>query len=129
LSSLVVREAVVADAPDVVALRSVVYPYLLRGIASTARLIADPRPGLEWKGFVAEVDGRVVGWVSASCDSAVNSSSSTRQVGEVSLLHVHPDARNRGIGGRLFGVATSHLESMNVAHLRAWVREPSLPFA
>jgi GNAT superfamily N-acetyltransferase len=128
LSLHVVREAVVADAADVVALRSVVYPYLLRGMASTARLIADPPPDRAWKGFVAEVDGRLVGWVSASRNTAGTSSPSI-QVGEVSLLHVHPDARNRGIGTQLLGVATSHLVSLNVAQLRAWVREPSVSFA
>jgi hypothetical protein len=59
-----IRFAVPDDAPAVVALRAVVYPYLVRGVASTRQMIAEPPPGEQWVPFVAEVDGQVVGWAS-----------------------------------------------------------------
>jgi predicted N-acetyltransferase YhbS len=98
---------VVDDAPAVVALRREVHPYLVRGIASTAQLIRHPPVGKDWKAFVAEVDGQVVGWVSASRNSAVPGN----QVGQISLLQVKPAKQGQGIGSELLRAATAHLDA------------------
>lgn len=58
---MLIRAAHPDDAPAVVALRALVYPYLVRGVESTRRMIAEPPPGEEWTAFVAEIDGRVAG--------------------------------------------------------------------
>ncbi|MEV4119207.1 GNAT family N-acetyltransferase [Micromonospora sp. NPDC049645] len=120
-----IREAQPDDAPGLVALRAIVYPYLVRGIESTRKMIAEPPPGEGWTAFVAEVDDRVVGWVSAERIGAT----STANFGGVNLLHVHPEHRRRGIGSELLTAATDHLRTLGTRRLRAVAQEDSLPFA
>ncbi|MFC0503700.1 GNAT family N-acetyltransferase [Micromonospora costi] len=120
-----IRTARPDDAADVVALRAIVYPYLVRGVASTRQMIAEPPPDEEWTAFVAEVDARVVGWVSAYR----NIRTSEPDFGEVSLLHTHPEHRGRGIGTALLEAALDHLRPLGVRRVRTWALEESLPFA
>ncbi len=119
-----IRPAVPDDAPAVVALRSRVLPFLVRGVASTRQMIAEPPPGGHWTAFVAEVDGAVVGWV-----SAFRNIGSTRPVGEVSLLHVHPGHRGGGIGSALLDAALDHLAPLRLPLLRGRALPESLPYA
>ena len=120
-----IRAAHPDDAPAVVALRALVYPYLVRGVESTRRMIAEPPPGEEWTAFVAEIDGRVAGWVSAYR----NGNTSEADFGDVSLLHVHPEQRGRGIGVALLDAALGHLRPLGIRRVRAWALTESLPFA
>ncbi|WBB66220.1 GNAT family N-acetyltransferase [Micromonospora sp. WMMD812] len=120
-----IRTAEPDDAPAAVALRALVYPYLVRGVASTRQMIAEPPSGEEWVAFVAEVDDRVVGWVSAYR----NIRTSEAGFGEVSLLHVHPEQRRRGIGDALLGEALGHLRQVGVRRVRTWALPEALPFA
>ncbi|WP_229401084.1 GNAT family N-acetyltransferase [Micromonospora okii] len=122
---MTIRVARPQDAADVVALRTLVFPYLLRGVASTRQMIAEPAPGEEWTAFVAEVDGAVVGWVSAYRDGQTSEAGS----GEVSLLHVHPGHRGRGLGGGLLAAALGHLTPLGVRRVRGRARPEGLPFA
>ncbi|MDG4834588.1 GNAT family N-acetyltransferase [Solwaraspora sp. WMMD1047] len=119
-----IRQAVPDDAPAVVALRATVYPYLVRGVESTRRMIAQPPPDEHWAAFVAQRQGELVGWVSAY----LNTNSSAR-VGEISLPHVHPDHRGRGAGSALVAVATEHVEAFGVRRLRTWATPEGLDFA
>ncbi len=112
------------DAAEVVALRAAVYPYLVRGVDSTRQMIAEPPDG-GWTAFVAQDGGRVVGWVSAYR----NTTTSEADFGEISMLHVHPGHRERGIGTALFGAAREHLAGLGVRRMRAWVQTDSLDFA
>ncbi|WP_410821663.1 GNAT family N-acetyltransferase [Micromonospora sp. 050-3] len=120
-----IRVAQPDDAPGVVALRTIVYPYQVRGVESTRKMIAEPVPGRDWVGFVAEVDAQVVGWVTAQR----NDSTSTANFGDISLLHVHPEHRRRGIGTALLTTATGHLAPLGVRRLRAFAQPDALPFA
>lgn len=120
-----VRAAVPDDAPAAVALRAVVHPYLVRGVESIRRMIAEPPPGEQWAGFVAESDGRLIGWAAAYR----NIKASEPDHGEISLLHVHPDHRRRGAGDALFAAARQHLEQIGVRRVRTWARTESLDFA
>ncbi|MFY1704560.1 GNAT family N-acetyltransferase [Micromonospora sp. WMMA1923] len=122
---VLVRVARADDAPAVVALRARVYPFLVRGVATTRRTIVDPPPGEQLAALVAEVDGEVVGWVSAYR----NGRTARGDTGEVSTLHVHPERRGRGIGGALLGRALGHLTALGVRTVRARVLPDSLPFA
>ncbi|MCG5460687.1 GNAT family N-acetyltransferase [Micromonospora sp. MED01] len=120
-----IREARPDDAPGVVALRAAVYPYLVRGVESTRKMIAEPVPGRDWAAFVAEVDAQIVGWVTAQR----NASTSTAGFGDISLLHVHPEHRRRGIGTALLTTARGHLAPLGVHRLRAFAQPEALPFA
>ncbi|SCL14066.1 N-acetylglutamate synthase, GNAT family [Micromonospora rhizosphaerae] len=120
-----IRSARPADAPAVVALRALVYPYLVRGVESTRQMIAEPPPGEEWTAFVAEVGGQVAGWVSAYR----NGRTSEADFGEISLLHVHPQYRGQGVGFALLGEALGHLRPLGIRRVRTWVLTESLPFA
>ncbi|WP_444949030.1 GNAT family N-acetyltransferase [Micromonospora ureilytica] len=120
-----IRVAQPDDAPGVVALRAMVYPYQVRGVESTRKMIAEPVPGRDWVAFVAEIDAQVVGWVTAQR----NDSTSTANFGDISLLHVHPEHRRRGIGTALLMTATGHLAPLGVRRLRAFAQPDALPFA
>lgn len=119
-----IRPAHPDDAPAVVSLRTRVLPYLVRGVAPTRQMIMRPPRGQHWTAFVAEVDNEIIGWV-----SAFRNASSTRPVGEISLLHVHPEHRGRGIGGGLLTAAPDHLTPLRLPLLRGRALPESLPYA
>ncbi|MDG4806432.1 GNAT family N-acetyltransferase [Micromonospora sp. WMMD1120] len=120
-----IRVAQPDDAPGVVALRAIVHPYQVRGVESTRKMLAEPPPEMGWTAFVAEVDGQVVGWVSAQCSTWT----STPNFGEVSNLHVHPEHRRRGIGTALLTAATEHLRPLDIRRVRTMALPDGLPFA
>ncbi|MCX5067859.1 GNAT family N-acetyltransferase [Micromonospora lupini] len=120
-----IREARPDDAAAVVTLRAIVHPYLVRGVDSTRRMIAEPPPGEDWTAFVADVDGRVVGWVSAERIGTT----SAMDVGGINLLHVHPEHRRRGIGTALLTAATDYLRPLGIRRVRAMAQPDALPFA
>ncbi|MGC4803949.1 GNAT family N-acetyltransferase [Micromonospora sp. DT233] len=122
---MTIRVARPDDAAEVVALRALVFPYLVRGVASTRKMIAEPPPGEEWTAFVVEVDGAVVGWVSAYRDVQT----SEVGAGEVALLHVHPGHRGRGVGSALLAAALGHLTPLGIRRLLGSARPEGLPFA
>ncbi|MDM4720992.1 GNAT family N-acetyltransferase [Micromonospora sp. WMMA1363] len=119
-----IRPAVPDDAPAVVALRAHVLPHLVRGVPSTRQMIAQPPRDQHWTAVVAEVDGEIVGWV-----SAFRNAGTSRPVGEISLLHVHPEHRGRGIGTGLLDTALDHLAPLRLPLLRGRALPETLPFA
>lgn len=119
-----IRTARPDDAAAVVALRAEVYPYLVRGVASTRQMIAEPPAG-DWTAFVVEDGGQLVGWTSAFR----NITTSEADFGEISLLHVHHARRRRGAGRLLFDAAARHLSGLGVQRVRAWAQQDSLDFA
>ncbi|MGA3526205.1 GNAT family N-acetyltransferase [Melissospora conviva] len=120
-----IRPARPDDAPALVALRAVVYPYLVRGVESTRKMISEPPPGENWAAFVAEIDGRLVGWAS----SYLHASTSEPGFGEISLLHVHPGYRRQGAGSALFAACVRHLRQAGARRVRTFALEQSLEYA
>ncbi|MEU7756202.1 GNAT family N-acetyltransferase [Micromonospora sp. NPDC049101] len=120
-----IRVAQPDDAPAVVALRATVFPYLVRGVESTRKMIAEPPPEEDWTAFVAEADDRVVGWVSAERIGTT----AAADVGGINLLHVHPEHRRRGIGTALLTAATDYLRPLGIRRVRAMALPDALPFA
>ncbi|SCE98626.1 N-acetylglutamate synthase, GNAT family [Micromonospora matsumotoense] len=125
MARVLIRTARPDDAPGVVALRSLVHPYLVRGVASTRQMIAQPPDGEDWAAWVAETDGQVVGWASAYR----NVETSEPDFGEISTLHVHPEHRGRGTGTALLTTALAHLRSLRARRVRTWAQTDSLPYA
>jgi GNAT superfamily N-acetyltransferase len=119
-----IRPARPDDAAAAVALRTAVYPYLVRGEASTRRMFSSPPPGGERIFLLAESDGEVVGSVSAFRDSR----SADPGFGRIGL-HVHPDRRRRGIGAALLAEAVAHLRSVGVLRASGWVQPETAGFA
>jgi GNAT superfamily N-acetyltransferase len=120
-----IRPALPADAAAVVAVRATVFPYLVRGVAATSRMIASPPPGEDWAAFVATDAGQVVGWVAAFRDVRA----AAADAGRISLLHVDPAYRRRGIGDALHAAATDHLRAVGVRPISTIVQSGSLAFA
>ncbi|MEH0935941.1 GNAT family N-acetyltransferase [Micromonospora psammae] len=120
-----IRAARPEDAAEVVALRAVVHPYLVRGVESTRQMIAQPPPGEDWTAWVVESAGQVIGWASAYR----NSQTSEADFGEISTLHVHPEHRGRGAGTALLTAALDHLRAIRARRVLTWVRPESLDFA
>lgn len=120
-----IRPAAPDDAVAISALSRLVYPYLVRGAASYHRMIATPPPGEDWACFVATESGSVVGRVSAFR----NIRSAEPSFGQVSLLHVHPAHRRRGLGTALFAAAADHLRSVGVHRAAATTTVEAMPFA
>ncbi|GIF40483.1 N-acetyltransferase [Actinoplanes xinjiangensis] len=119
-----IRPARPDDAAAAVALRASVYPYLVRGEASTRRMFASPPPGEERIFLLAERDGAIVGNVSALRDVR----SADPAFGRIGL-HVHPDHRGRGVGTALLAEAVDHLRAVGVRRVATWVRPESVKFA
>lgn len=88
-------------------------------------MIENPPPGEEWTAFVAEEAGEIVGWVSAFH----NIRAVDEGVGVISLLHVAPNHRNRGIGDRLYAAAKDHLLARGIRRATAMASEDGLGFA
>ncbi|MDI6103874.1 GNAT family N-acetyltransferase [Actinoplanes sp. NEAU-A12] len=119
-----IRPARPTDAAAVVALRAAVYPYLVRGEASTRRMLASPPPGEDRIFLAAERGGEVVGSASAFRQPR----SADPGFGQVSL-HVHPDHRGRGVGVALLAEATAHLRAVGVRRAGAWAVPEAVGFA
>jgi GNAT superfamily N-acetyltransferase len=123
---MTIRPAQPDDAAALVALRSKIYPQLVRGEAATRRQLESPPPGADAVAFTAlSPSSDVVGFVTARRNTAT----ADPAVGEVSLLHVHPDHRRRGHGGGLLRAAEDHLRAIGVRRVRAFVLPDGLPFA
>jgi GNAT superfamily N-acetyltransferase len=79
---------------------------------------ADPEP--KSGAFVAEVDGRIVGFASfgPSRDEEV-----PERTGEVPAIYVDPSMLGTGVGRELFGAATLALRDAGFARATLWVLE------
>ncbi|SDT75631.1 GNAT family N-acetyltransferase [Actinoplanes derwentensis] len=120
-----IRPARPDDAEAVVALRALVYPYLVRSEESTRRQIAVPSPGEDRAGLVAETAGEVVGWVAALRDPR----SEDREFGRISQCHVNPAYRGRGIGTALLAEAAAHLRTIGVRRAGSLITPDAIGFA
>ena len=77
-------------------------------------------PGLKSGAFIAEVDGRIVGFASfgPSRDEDV-----PERTGEVPAIYVDPSMLGTGVGRELFGAATLALRDAGFARATLWVLE------
>ncbi len=67
--------------------------------------------------FVAEVDGRIVGWTSCG----PNRDTTLPFAGELYTLYISPGHQRRGIGRRLMEVAAKSLVEAGMASMLLWV--------
>ncbi|HWS34509.1 MAG TPA: GNAT family N-acetyltransferase [Actinoplanes sp.] len=125
MTPFTIRPARPGDAAALVALRELVYPFLVRSEESMRRLIAERPPSEQWAGFAAEADGRLVGWVAALRDPR----SEDRDFGRISQCHVDPAYRGRGIGTAMLAEAVAHLRSIGVRRAAARIDPAAVGFA
>ena len=88
--------------------------------ALVARIVADyaaaPDPARE-RAWIAELDGRRAGCV--FCVDAHDNGTAVLR-----LLLVHPDARNRGVGGELTDTCLEFARSAGYRRMRLWTNDP-----
>jgi GNAT superfamily N-acetyltransferase len=127
MSTFRIRPARAEDAPALVGLRDAVFPYLVRGVAATRRLLVTPPPGEERVTFVAEQEngGDLVGAATAHRSPRA----AEPGFGHLSLLHVHPGHRRRGIGDALVAAAVRHLRGIGVRRAAVTAKPAALDFA
>ena len=89
-------------------------PWFSTAEGTRHRLHAVP-PRAHRRLWVAEDDGRIVGWGEAEFDWATE----VDDVGSLWAI-VHPDHRRRGLGSALFERAAEHLISHDAHELRCW---------
>jgi GNAT superfamily N-acetyltransferase len=119
-----IRPARPDDAPALVLLRRAVYPYMVRGEATTRRMISSPPPGSDRIFLVAEQAGNLAGTVSAFRQPRA----ADRGFGQVAL-HVGPDHRGGGVGTALLAEGIAHLRAIGATRAGTWANPDSLSFA
>jgi GNAT superfamily N-acetyltransferase len=104
------REATAADMPAISVVRQSVIENPLTVEQLAARGITNESVAAallkDLKGWVAEVDGRIVGFSMADCNERA-----------LFALFVMPDAEGRGIGGLLYGLAIDWLREKGARDL------------
>jgi GNAT superfamily N-acetyltransferase len=132
---VVVRAASAGDADSIVELSVRAWEEGFRGIVPAGidpRQAWDPSrvrarlrdPGTETAHAVAELDGRVLGYIvfGGSRDQDAGS-----RVGEIWALYVHPGAWRRGLGGRLVRHALEELGQAGFRCATLWTLAESPP--
>ena len=91
--------------------------------AGTRHRLASVPPRARRAIWVAEANGRIVGWGEAEFDWATE----VDDAGGVWVV-VHPEHRRRGLGSELFEHGVRHLESHGAHELRSWADAENGPF-
>lgn len=131
MSALVVRDAFESDLPGIVAIYNSTVPGRMAtadtepvSVESRREWFREHRPGFRplW---VAEIDGRVVAWLSFSSFYGRPAYNATAEIS----IYVAPEFRRRGIGRELLQRAIDYAPSIGVRTILGFVfahNEPSL---
>ena len=77
--------------------------------------------------FIAEVDGKPVGMITAEYKPNIRAKFTRRKMGLLTHLFVHPDFRKQGIATKLIGTAKQSLREKGVDWFQAYVRTTNTP--
>lgn len=119
-----IRPAVPDDAEAVTAVHRETFPYLVKSAAAMRHLIANRTPVERFLGLVATSEGSVVGWGSTALNPW------TSEPGQCYLtVYVHPEHRQRGIGGALSDRLHEHLREIGAVRVRVFAEPDAVEFA
>ena len=99
----VIRELLPTDDAAAFRIMSVVYPAFVQTEAGFLHRMEAVPPEAQWQGWVAEVDGAIVGW--SRSQIRYEESGGSANIGVVVL----PEWRRRGIGSALYEPALAHV--------------------
>jgi GNAT superfamily N-acetyltransferase len=94
-------------------------PWIEHIVDAVATHLAEP----DVTTFVAELEGRVVGYAAAQ----IGREEPSPDIGIVSFNAVHPDHQGQGIGTALIKQVTGHLEAQGARVLAVWTLEADEP--
>ena len=131
MSGLIVRDAIEADLPAIVAIYNTTVPSRMVtadtvpvAVESRKPWFREHRPGFRplW---VAEIDGSIVAWLSFSSFYGRPAYNATAEIS----IYVAPECRRKGIGRELLQKAIAHAPAIGVKTLLGFIfahNEPSL---
>ena len=99
----VIRELLPGDYDDAFRIMSAVYPHLVQTERGFLHRMESVPPEARWKGWVAEVEGSIVGWSRAQL--RYEESGGSANIG----VNVLPEWRRQGIGSALYEPALDHV--------------------
>ena len=99
----VIRELVPTDYTEAFQVMSAVYPHLVQTETGFVHRMESVPPEARWKGWVAEIDGSIVGWSRAQI--RYEESGGSANIG----VNVLPEWRRQGIGTALYEPALEHV--------------------
>jgi GNAT superfamily N-acetyltransferase len=132
-----VRPAIQDDIPDLARLRWHLYtergPHDEPFEAYVERFTAFARDALardEWRAWVAESDGRVIGamWLQSVARVPAPGRGDPRPIGYLTNAYVEPEHRSQGIGSRLLQVVIDHCEATDHVMMVAWPADDAYVF-
>jgi ribosomal protein S18 acetylase RimI-like enzyme len=84
----------------------------------------------EWRAWVAEIDGRIVGamWLQSVQRVPAPGRGAPRPLGYLTNAYVEPAHRSRGVGSRLLRTVTDHCEATDHVLMMAWPADEAYAF-
>jgi len=132
-----IRPATAADIPDLARLRWHLYteqgphdePYETY-VERFAAFASDALAREEWRAWVAESDGRLVGamWLQSVARVPAPGRGDPRPIGYLTNAYVEPDQRSKGLGSRLLQIVVEHCEATDHVIVVAWPADDAYAF-
>ncbi|WP_412541199.1 GNAT family N-acetyltransferase [Longispora sp. K20-0274] len=117
-AEVIIRPATAEDLPEIMAIRTGEYPYMVRSLEGYRRIFESVPARARKLHLVAVAGGVVAGVGTAELDIFT----AEEGAGEAAVT-VRPEYRGQGIGTALFAHAEQHLGEIGARRVRTWVRD------